>query len=120
MSAPLPLFEHVFAGTPERRGKPLNGKDLRDSGMQSVLGHTPEEWKAKLRSRVEGFPRGHQFTMDAVVDGLGGRPPDVHPNSIGALTFSMAKKGLIKRTGRLLKAERASLHRTDMPEWERL
>lgn len=105
----LPLFD-----------QPLTGAEARDRGMQSVLSNTSEDFKAQLMRRVQGFPRGYRFTMDRVVDELGGRPADVHPNAIGALTFSMAKRNLIKRTGVMLKGERASLHRTDMPEWERL
>lgn len=105
----LPLFD-----------QPMNGTEARDSGMRSVLGHTSEEFKDRLIRRVEGFPSGYRFTMDRVVDTLGGRPEGVHPNAIGAITFSMAKRNLIRRTGVMLKAERASLHRTDMPEWERL
>ncbi|HEX7330371.1 MAG TPA: hypothetical protein VF290_02660 [Pyrinomonadaceae bacterium] len=116
----LPLFEQVFAGEPEPTDRPLTGAELRDSGMASVLSHTPEEFKERFARRVEGFPRGYRFTMDRVVDELGGRPADVHPNAIGALTSSMVKRSLIKRTGVMLKGERASLHRTDMPEWERL
>lgn len=104
-----PLFEQLKAG-----------KEARDRGMASVLGHTSDQFKDRLIERVEGFPRGYKFTMDRVVDDLGGRPADVHPNAIGAITFSMAKRNLIKRTGVMLKAERASLHRTDMPQWERL
>lgn len=116
----LPLFKEIFAGDPAPTGKPLTATDLRDSGMESVLDHTSEEFKQRLRNRVEGFPKGYTFTMDRVVDELGGRPLEVHPNAIGALTFGLAKRGLIKRTGVMLKAERASLHRTDMPEWIRL
>lgn len=94
--------------------------EARDRGMESVLDHTPEEFKAQLIKRVEGFPPGYRFTMDRIVDEIGGRPKGVHQNAIGALTFSMAKRNLIKRTGVMRKAERASLHRTDMPEWVRL
>lgn len=88
--------------------------------MKSVLAHTDDSFKSRLIRRVEGFPKGYKFTMDQVIDSMGGRPADVHQNAIGALTFSMAKRGLMKRTGVMLKAERASLHRTDMPEWVRL
>jgi hypothetical protein len=94
--------------------------EARDRGMESVLSHTPEEFKAQLIKRVENFPSGYRFTMDRIVDDLGGRPRGVHQNAIGALTFSMAKRNLIKRTGVMLKAARTSLHRTDMPEWIRL
>lgn len=96
------------------------GVQKRDRGMRSVLAHTDDSFKDRLVSRVEGFPKGYRFTMDQVIDAMGGRPAEVHQNAIGAITFSMAKRGLIKRTGVMLKAERASLHRTDMPQWERL
>lgn len=104
----LPLFD-----------RPNEGARRRDRGMKSVLDHTDDGFKSRLIRRVEGFPVGYKFTMDRVVDELGGRPEDVHQNAIGALTFSLAKRGVIKRTGLMLKAERASLHRTDMPEWTR-
>ena len=105
----LPLFD-----------QPKAGAKARDRGMRSVLSHTSDEFKDRLWRRVEGFPKGYRFTMDRIVDELGGRPSDVHPNAIGAITFSMARRNLIERTGVMLKAERESLHRTDMPEWIRL
>lgn len=92
MSTSLPLFDQIFSGPPEPTGPPLTGEDLRDSGFESVLANTPTEWKDKLRNRVAGFPKGYRFTMDRVVDELGGRPYDVHPNSIGAQTSAMVKE----------------------------
>lgn len=115
----FPLFDKVFAGEPAPVSAPLSAKELRDSGMASVIDHTSEAFKQRLIKRVEQMPVGYKFTMDRVVDEIGGRPSEVHPNAIGAITFSMAKRNLIKRTGVMLKAERASLHRTDMPEWIR-
>lgn len=114
-----PLFDRMFAGEPAPIPPPLTATDLRDSGMTSVMDHTSEEFKQRLIKRVESFPKGYKFTMDRVVDEIGGRPAEVHPNAIGAITFGMSKRGLIKRSGVMLKAERASLHRTDMPEWVR-
>lgn len=110
----------LFSGPPAPIGKPLDGKELRDSGMESVLAHTPDEWKEKLKSRVQGFPVHYKFTMEQVVDSLGGRPYEVHPNAIGALTASMVKAGLMRRTGETVKAKRASLHATDCVQWIRL
>jgi hypothetical protein len=118
MSASSPQLDLLFAGTPDRMPK-LSGKQLRDSGMKSVLAHTPDEWKQKLKNRIEGFPKGYRFTIERVVDELGGRPKAVHPNSVGALTAGLAKRGLMKRTGETVKAERASLHCTDCVEWIR-
>jgi hypothetical protein len=114
----LPLFDKVFSGEPKPTRR-LSGKDLRDSGMASVMDHTGEAFKQRLTTRIEEFPKGYRFTMDRVVDEIGGRPSEVHPNAIGAITFRLAQRGLITRTGVMLKAERASLRRTDMPEWER-
>lgn len=115
-----PLFDDLFAGTPEPTGPPLTADDLRDSGMESVLDHTPDEWKEKLKNRVRGYLKGFTFTMDQVVNDLGGRPSDCHPNSIGAITFCLVREGLIERTGRVLKAERTTSHRRDIAEWRRL
>lgn len=116
----LPLFKEIFDGDAEPTGRPLTGAELRDSGMASVLSHTPEEFKERFAKRVEGFPRGYRFTIDRVIDELGGRPADVHPCAIGGLAYGLVARGIMKRTGQILKAERASLRRTDMPEWERL
>lgn len=115
-----PLFDKVFSGTPAPTGPPLTGRDLRDGGMQSVIQHTPEEFKQLLRARVEGFARGYRFTIENVVDDLGGRPSHVHPNAIGAITAGLVKRGLMKRTGETVKADRPSLHATDCVLWERL
>ena len=111
-------LDSLFDGPPV--SKPLTGKQLRDSGMESVLANTPVEWKEKLKARVQGFPMHYKFTMEQVVDSLGGRPYEVHPNAIGALTASMVKAGLMRRTGETVKAKRASLHATDCVEWIRL
>src|SRR5688572_5388064 len=98
----------------------VTGRTLRDAGMKSVLEHTSDDWKTKLKSRIEGFPKGYRFTIERVVDELGGRPKEAHPNSVGAITAGLVKRGLMKRTGETVKAERASLHATDCVEWERL
>lgn len=115
----LPLFDQVLSSNPDRLPK-LTGRKLRDAGMKSVLDHTPDEWKTKLRNRIEGFPKGYRFTIERVVDELGGRPKGAHPNSVGAITAGLVKRALMKRTGETVKAERASLHATDCVEWERL
>lgn len=95
-------------------------RQLRDVGITTVLEHTAEAWKEKVRKRIISLPSGSCFTMDRVIDDLGGRPDYVHPNSSGGLTFGLVKQGLIKRTGLTVKAGRASRHCADAPEWVRL
>lgn len=106
---------NLFDGPPVQT--PLTGKDLRDSGMESVLANTSDEWKAKFRGAIESLNQGTKFTIERITDSIGPRPIETHYNVIGALTFALAKKGVIGRTGETFKAERASLRHTDVPEW---
>lgn len=111
-------FTFLFSGKPS--APPLSGRELRDSGMASVLANSPDEWKEAFKSKIENLASGSRFTIEEITDSLGKRPAEIHFNVTGALTHSVAKAGLIRKTGRVFKAKRASLRSTDTPEWERV
>lgn len=58
----LPLFDQVFSGPPKPPKRRLTGEDLRDSGIESVLSHTPEDYKERFMQAVKSFPVGHLIT----------------------------------------------------------
>lgn len=115
-----PLFDRVFAGTPEPKGPPLTGEDLRDSGIESVLEHTPEQYKQKFIDVIKGFHRGYLFTVEDVRERAGDPPESVHFNCMGGLMRSAAKLNLIVRTVERRKAKRASLHASELAVWRRI
>jgi hypothetical protein len=119
VSSSLPLFEKVFDGDPLVK-QSITGKGLRDSGMDRVLRYTSDAWKQLFKDRIRGFPKGLTFTIEQVVEGIGGRPPEVHPNASGAMTHGLAKAGVIRRTGRTVKTRRASRRSADTTEWVRM
>lgn len=120
MSAPLPLLDQLFAGDPAPTGKPLTGEELRDSGIESVLTHTPEWYRDKFVEAVERFPRGHLFTVEDVRAVVGDPPEEVNPNCMGGLMRRAAGKKLILRTTERRKAKRASLHASELAVWKRI
>lgn len=115
-----PLLDQIFAGAPEPVGPPLTGEQLRDSGMASVINHTPEVYKARFIEAVKKFPRGHLFTVEDVREIAGNPPPETHYNAMGGLMRSVAGMGLIRRTHERRKAKRPSLHASELAVWRRL
>lgn len=119
MSA-LPLFETIFDGTPAPTGKPLTGEDLKISGIESVLSHTPDWYRDRFVEAVEKFPRGLLFTVEDVRAVVGDPPAEVSPNCMGGLMRRAAGKKLIARTSERRKAKRASLHASELAVWRRI
>lgn len=115
-----PLFDKLFEGTPAPTGPPLTGKDLRDSGIASVLGHTPESYKQAFINTIKAFPKGYCFTVENVREKVGDPPKEVHYNCMGGLMRTAAGMDLITRTSERRKAKRASLHASELAVWRRL
>lgn len=115
-----PLFDKVFSGQPEPTGPPLTGEDLRDGGIESVLAHTPDEYKERFITAIENFPVGYCFTVEDVRKRAGDPPEQVHYNCMGGLMRTAASKNLITRTSERRKAKRASLHASELAVWRRL
>lgn len=119
MSA-LPLFEHVFSGKPEPKGKPLTGEELKRSNMRSVYKHTPEWYRDAFREAVDAFPRGKTFTVEDVREVVGDPPDDVSSNCMGSLMLMIAGKKLAKKTGYYVKAKRPGMNATELACWVRI
>ena len=115
-----PLFEKIFDGTLEPTGPPLTGEELRDSGIASVINHTPEIYRQRFIEAVKTFPRGQLFTVEDVREIAGDPPPETHYNCVGGLMRSVAGMGLMRRTHERRKAKRPSLHASELAVWRRL
>lgn len=115
-----PLFRELFAGDPSPTGPPLTGEELRDSGIVSVINHTPEVYRDRFVEAVKGFPRGHLFTVEDVRAIVGDPPPETHYNAMGGLMRTVASLKLIRRTLERRKAKRPSLHASELAVWRKL
>lgn len=102
------------------RGQIGTGAERRDRGIQSVLERTREEYKLKFLALIRGLPHGSTFTGEKIRELAGDPPVDSHHNCFGALMRTAATKGLIRKTGALVKAERPSRHAGSLAEWVRL
>lgn len=119
MNTQLP-FEKLFEGKPEPQGPPLSGEELRDSGIASVINHTPEIYRSRFIETVKGFPRGRLFTVEDVREVAGNPPPESHYNVMGGLMRTAMSQKLIVRTTERRKAKRPSLHASEIVVWRRV
>ena len=115
-----PLFQFLFPDKPLTGHVPLSGEDLKVSGMESVLSHTPEAYKERFVNAIKSFPRGRAFTVEDVRSLIGDLPSEVHYNAIGSLVRFAAMRGLMRKTGTTVKAKKASLHSRELAVWVRL
>lgn len=115
-----PLFDQVFAGDLSPTGPPRTGLELRDSGIESVLSHTPEQYRQKFVEAIRSFPAGYCFTVEDVRSRAGDPPREVHYNCMGGLMRTAASQKLIVRTLERRKAKRASLHASELAVWRRV
>lgn len=115
-----PLFEHLFKGKPEPTGPPLSGEDLKRSGMESVMRHTPDWYRDAFKAAVEKFPKGKTFTVEHVREAVGDPPEGTHYNAMGPLMRMVASQKLAKKTGFNVKAKRPNMHQTEIALWVRL
>lgn len=97
----------------------MSGEDQRDEGMERVLRKRAAQiYKGHLEAALFTFPVGWRFTAENLT-AVAGRPPvEVHYNAVGAIISGMGKRGLIRKTGRMLRAQRAVMHATELAEWE--
>lgn len=119
MNTQLP-FEKLFAGDPDPIGQPLTGEQLRDSGIASVINHTPEVYRSRFIDTVKAFPRGRLFTVEDVREVAGNPPPESHYNVMGGLMRTAMSQKLIVRTAERRKAKRPSLHASEIAVWRRV
>lgn len=98
----------------------FEGERRKAEGMESVLANTAEEYKRAFTAEVERLPKGLRFTVEDITARVGRPPQGTHYNAVGALVNRLAWRRLMRKTGRMVKARRPSLHATELAEWERL
>lgn len=91
------------------------GKDLRDEGVASVNGHTPETWKDSAQLLIARLAStGETFTAEDVRREVG--DPPAHWNAMGAQFIGAAKAGIIEKVG-YTQPTRSSRHASVMAVW---
>lgn len=122
MSAPLPLFEKVFDGTPAPTGPPLTGADLRDAGIQQALDHLERVKKEYIDScmyEIRQLGKGTTFTSETLRE-MAGEPPTGCENSIAGILKRAVSQGLIVNTGQEQTAKRTTIHAKKLCVWKRV
>lgn len=120
MSASQPLFDRIFAGTPEPQGVPLTGPQLAESGIQSALEHVRRvraEYELNVRCWVALLEKGSLITSEDIRNEVGD-PPEDCPNCLAGIM--KAAKGLIEITNMTETAKRPSLHGKRLSLWLRI
>lgn len=113
-----PLFDRLFPDPPLQGHVPLSGEQRKYSGMDTVLARTPDEYRIKFIAIVQGFAKGHTFTVEDVT-AIAGRPPEGRSNAVGGLISMCSRQGLCQRTGKMIKAKRPGMNQTELSEWIR-
>lgn len=119
----LPLFDDVDrlqqdAHAPHKHLRLITGEELKDQAMHAVLDHTEPSYKSLLEGALLSFPAGRRITVEDLTRVVGRPPAGTHFNAVGAIVNAMARRGLIRKTGRMIKAERPGMHATELAEWE--
>lgn len=95
----------------------FQGTAARDRAVAKVAKSTPPEWRTALRHVVETLARrGGEFSTDDVWSRLDGQPPE--PRALGATMMSLARAGLIRRTGKWVASARPECHARPVAVWE--
>lgn len=100
-------------------GLPITGDELKEQGMQATLSKKPSQiYRDRLTEALKVFPVRSRISADQLT-GIVGRPPEgVHPSAVGAIINGMAKRGLIRKTGKPIKTARKERHSGENAEWE--
>lgn len=76
------------------------GRELRDSGVDSVLSHAGEDWRTRVAKYVTLLPAGETFIAEDIrlaCESLGVHAS--HPNAWGGMFLRLVGSGLIVATG---------------------
>lgn len=100
-------------------GLPITGDELKEEGIKKVLDKKPSQvYRDRLTDALKNFPVRSRISVDQLT-GLVGRPPQgVHPSAVGAIINGMAKRGLIRKTGKPIQTTRKERHASPNAEWE--
>lgn len=117
-----PLFDPIDelqreAHAPRKHLRLITGEELKEQGMARAVQAVSPTYRALLQDALLLFPIGRRITAEHLTK-IAGRPPDDRFNSVGGIVAGMAKRGLLRKTGRMIKAERPGMHATELAEWE--
>jgi len=97
-----------------------DGEDRKARGVQRALDAIYEDYKAQFYAEVTRLAhRGQPFTSEDVT-AVVGLPRHSHPNannSVGALMHTMARCGIIRKTGRMVKTRNPVSNAREVREW---
>src|SRR5258708_913684 len=100
-------------------GKPLTGDDLKEEGISKVMRkELARKYRDQIIEALKIFPVRSRITVDRLTGFVGMPPKELNPNCIGAIIAGMAKQGMIRKTGRMVKSERRYRHANASAEWE--
>lgn len=97
------------------------GEVLKEAGQQRAL-DAARSWKEMFADEVKLLARsGRVFTSEDVLVNVGLPTGEVEMNgnnAVGAMMTSLAKKGVIRKTGARVMAVRPSSHGAELTEWQ--
>lgn len=109
-----PRYDVLFSGPP------ITGDELKDEGMaKSLQKKANRKYRDNLIETLKVFPVRSRITVEQLT-GILGRPEGFGAthSCIGSSIHHMARLGLIRKTGRMLKPGRKERHSNQIPEWE--
>lgn len=87
----------------------------RDAGMEEVVEHADEVWKARLAAAFHGYLRSHaEFFVDDFWNDVDVEP-GVSARALGPLVQQAARAGQLVRSGRYRPSTRSNL--SEKPVW---
>lgn len=101
-------------------GPQVTGEELKKEGMNKSLSTKPSHiYRDRLIEALKLFPVRSRITVEQLT-GTIGRPElfGATCNCVGAIINGMSKRGLIRKTGRMIKPDRKERHCTEIAEWE--
>lgn len=101
------------------KGSDPTGDELKEEGQAKAMRKKAARlYRDMLVETLKVFPVGRRISIENLT-GIVGRPPEgVSNNVVGGAVSFMARKGLISRTGKMLKPARKERHSNLIPEWE--
>ena len=95
----------------------------RDTGMALALHRQGiEGWKDRAGQTVAAMPPGMEFTADDLITLVGlptGDPGQNANNAVGATMHALARRGVIVKTSKRVKAKRRESHARELTVWAR-
>lgn len=92
------------------------GRAARDDALERVEKGAPMQWKDLAEKVVRLFAsKGEPFTSDDLWQY--GLPKPREPRALGAIMAKLARRGIIRKTGRYLPCRSATRHVAPVAEW---